>query len=150
DDAEYDRLRDAASHEADLRGRCFEASKKAYNEGNGALAHEKSEEAKEHGKKMEQFNEQAALYVFRANNASCQPDELDLHGLHVDEAKLYTEQRVMACKQRREDHLHIIVGRGNHSVNHIQKLKPAIEELCQRYGFEYSTEQNEGRIFVKF
>jgi DNA-nicking Smr family endonuclease len=150
DDAEYDRLRQAAAHEADLRGRCFEASKKAYAEGDGSLAHLKSEEGKAHGTKMEQLNEQAAMYVFRANNASCQPDELDLHGLHVDEAKFFTEQRIMACKERREDHLHIIVGKGNHSVNHIQKLKPAIEDLCRRYGFEYSTEHNEGRILVKF
>lgn len=90
----------------------------------------------------------AALYVFRANNAECDEDEIDLHGLHVEEAKYYTEQRIIACKQRRENHLHIIVGKGIHSVNHIQKIKPAIEELCQRHGFQYSTEHNEGRILV--
>lgn len=97
---------------------------------------------------MEKANENAALYVFRANNAACQPDEIDLHGLHVEEAKYYTEQRILACKERRENHLHIIVGKGIHSVNHIQKIKPAIEELCQRHGFQYTTEHNEGRILV--
>ena len=150
DDAEYDRLRNSAQHEASLRGQCFDASKRAYAQGDGALAHQKSEEGKEHGRRMEQLNEQAALYVFRANNASCKPDELDLHGLHVDEAKLFTEQRIVACKQRREDHLHIIVGKGIHSVGHIQKLKPAIEELCRQHGFQYKTEHNEGRIYVTF
>lgn len=99
---------------------------------------------------MEKANEDAALFVFRANNASCREDELDLHGLHVEEAKYYTEQRIIACKQRREDHLHIIVGKGIHSVNHIQRIKPAIEELCQRHNFQYTTEQNEGRILVHF
>lgn len=98
---------------------------------------------------MEKANEDAALYVFRANNANCDADEIDLHGLHVEEAKYYTEQRIIACKQRRENHLHIIVGKGIHSVNHIQKIKPAIEELCQRHNFQYSTEHNEGRILVQ-
>lgn len=108
------------------------------------------EEGKRHGANMESANQQAALYVFRANNSVCDADEIDLHGLHVEEAKYYTEQRILACKQRRENHLHIIVGRGNHSVNHIQKLKPAIEQLCQQHNFEYNTEHNEGRILVKF
>lgn len=46
DDAEYERLRGIAEHEANLRGQCFEASKRAYEQGNGQLAHEKSEEGK--------------------------------------------------------------------------------------------------------
>jgi hypothetical protein len=150
DDAEYERLRGIASHEAQLRGQCFEASKRAYEHGDGALAHQKSEEGKRHGEAMLRANQDAALYVFRANNAACKEDEIDLHGLHVDEAKYYTEQRIIACKQRRENHLHVIVGKGIHSVDHIQKLKPAIEELCRTHNFEYSTEHNEGRIMVRF
>lgn len=46
DDAEYERLRGIAQHEATLRGQCFEASKRAYEQGDGSLAHEKSEEGK--------------------------------------------------------------------------------------------------------
>ncbi|CCG82989.1 Smr domain protein [Taphrina deformans PYCC 5710] len=150
DDAEYERLRGIAQHEASLRGQCFEASKRAYELGNGQLAHEKSEEGKRHGANMEKANQDAAIYVFRANNASCKEDELDLHGLHVEEAKYYTEQRIIACKQRRNNHLHIIVGKGIHSVDHVQKLKPAIEDLCQKHNFKYTTEHNEGRIYVEF
>lgn len=150
DDAEYERLRGNAEREANLRGQCFEASKRAYEQGNGALAHEKSEEGKRHGENMQRANQDAALYVFRANNSACAPDEIDLHGLHVEEAKYYTEQRIIACKQRREDHLHVIVGKGIHSVNHIQKIKPAIEELCRQHNFQYTTEHNEGRILVRF
>lgn len=149
DDAEYERLRGIAEHEANLRGQCFEASKRAYEQGNGQLAHDKSEEGKRHGANMEKANQDAALYVFRANNADSAEDEIDLHGLHVEEAKFYTEQRIIACKQRRADHLHVIVGKGIHSVNHIQKLKPAIEDLCRRHQLEFNTEHNEGRIFVR-
>lgn len=99
---------------------------------------------------MEQYNEQAANYVFRANNAGCAGDEIDLHGLHVEEAKFFTEQRIITAKQRGEDHLHIIVGKGIHSADHVAKLKPAIEDLCRKHQFEYSREHNEGRIYVKF
>lgn len=149
DDTEYERLRGIAQKEANLRGQCFEASKRAYEQGDGELAHDKSEEGKRHGANMEKANQDAATYVFRANNASCKEDEIDLHGLHVEEAKFYTEQRIIACKERRENHLHIIVGKGIHSVNHIQKIKPAIEDLCQKHHFQYTTEHNEGRILVQ-
>ncbi|BFZ58097.1 hypothetical protein PYCC9005_005156 [Savitreella phatthalungensis] len=150
DDAEYDRLRGLAASEANMRGRCIEASKAAYARGDGALAKAKSEEAASHGRQMQMHNEAAALYVFRANNAGCAADEIDLHGLHVDEAKVYVEQRVVACMSRGDNHLHIIVGKGIHSAGHIQKLKPAIEELCRQHNFQYRTEHNEGRIYVTF
>jgi len=41
-----------------------------------------------------------------------------------------------------------IVGKGNHSVNHIQKIKPMVERVCQEQGLQYHTEQNEGRMYV--
>lgn len=43
---------------------------------------------------------------------------------------------------------HSIVGKGNHSKNHIQKIKPRVEQVCQELGLQYSTEENEGRIYV--
>jgi hypothetical protein len=42
------------------------------------------------------------------------------------------------------------VGKGIHSLNHIQKLRPAIEQLCQKHQFKYYIEENDGRILVKF
>ena len=41
-----------------------------------------------------------------------------------------------------------IVGKGNHSVNHIQKIKPRVEQVCQQLGLQYATEENAGRIYV--
>jgi len=43
-----------------------------------------------------------------------------------------------------------IVGKGIHSQDHMAKLKPEIEKLCQQHQFKYFVEQNEGRILVKF
>lgn len=41
-----------------------------------------------------------------------------------------------------------IVGKGNHSTNHIQKLKPRVEQVCRELRLQYTTEDNEGRIYV--
>ncbi len=41
-----------------------------------------------------------------------------------------------------------IVGKGNHSVNHIQKIKPRVEQVCQELGLQYTTEDNAGRMYI--
>jgi hypothetical protein len=41
-----------------------------------------------------------------------------------------------------------IVGKGNHSANHIQKIKPRVEQVCQELGLQYATEDNAGRIYI--
>jgi hypothetical protein len=48
-----------------------------------------------------------------------------------------------------QTHLHVIVGKGNHSPGHIQKIKPRVEQVCQELGLQYKTEANEGRIYIK-
>lgn len=41
-----------------------------------------------------------------------------------------------------------IVGKGNHSPSHIQRIKPKVESLCQELGLQYSTEPNAGRMYI--
>jgi G3E family GTPase len=41
-----------------------------------------------------------------------------------------------------------IVGKGNHSAGHIQKIKPRVEQVCRELGLQYATEENAGRIYV--
>ena len=41
-----------------------------------------------------------------------------------------------------------IVGKGNHSVDHVQKIKPRVERVCQELGLQYKTEPNAGRIYI--
>lgn len=99
---------------------------------------------------MEQYNRQARDYIFRENNANGRvaDDTIDLHGLFVEEAEDVLEERIKAAKSRGEDHLHVIVGKGNHSRNHVQKIKPRVEQVCRDLGLHYETEENEGRIYV--
>ncbi|KAF5115458.1 hypothetical protein DV454_002292 [Geotrichum candidum] len=82
-DPEYKRLRDLAQREYELRREAVAQSKEAYNSGDGAEAKRLSEKGKQHGAKMDEYNAQAAQFVFRENNADSAGDEIDLHGLYV-------------------------------------------------------------------
>ncbi|KAJ3493797.1 hypothetical protein NLG97_g4503 [Lecanicillium saksenae] len=147
---EYDRLRDLARSEAEKRNACYDKSRQAYNSGDGARAKELSNEGKSHDAKMDDYNRQASDYIFRANNAPGRVDEdaIDLHGQFVEEAERILEERIRADRARGQTHLHAIVGKGNHSVGHVQKIKPKVEELCREMGLQYRTEENAGRIYI--
>jgi hypothetical protein len=109
-----------------------------------------SEEGKAHAAKMDAYNQQARDFIFRANNSGDRvpSDTIDLHGLYVEEAEDVLEERIKAARARGEGHLHVIVGKGNHSAGHVQKIKPRVEQVCRELGLHYATEENEGRIFV--
>merc|ERR1711964_83124 len=149
-EAEYDRLRDLARQEAGKRSSCFDKAHQAYERGDGAAAHQLSEEGKAHAAKMDQFNKQASDYIFRENNAPGRvpADTIDLHGQFVEEAEDILEQRIRYAQQNGQTHLHVIVGKGNHSANHVQKIKPRVEQVCRELGLQYATEENAGRMYV--
>lgn len=149
-EAEYDRLRDLARQEAAKRASCFERSREAYNNGDGAEAKRLSDEGKKHGAAMEKYNRQASDYIFRENNAPerVPDDTIDLHGQFVEEGERILEARIRDAKARGQSHLHVIVGKGNHSAGRVQKIKPSVEKLCRELRLDYATEDNEGRIYI--
>lgn len=118
---------------------------------------------------MDEYNRQASDYIFRENNANGRvaDDTIDLHGQYVEEAARIVEDRIRYAQQSGQDHLHVyvftsycasillytnvlfsIVGKGNHSVDHIQKIKPRVEQICQQLGLQFATEENAGRMYV--
>lgn len=99
---------------------------------------------------MEAYNRQASEFIFRENNAEGRvaSDTIDLHGQFVEEAEEILEERIKYAQSTGQTHLHVIVGKGNHSPHHIQKIKPRVEKVCQELGLQYRTEANEGRIYV--
>ncbi|KAJ5618899.1 smr family protein [Penicillium lagena] len=149
-EAEYDRLRGLARQEASKRNACFQRSQEAYSSGDGAGAKHLSEEGKAHGHKMDEYNKQASEFIFRENNASGRvaADTIDLHGQFVEEAEEILEERIRYAKTHGQNHLHVIVGKGNHSANHVQKIKPRVEQVCRELGLQYSTEENAGRMYI--
>ena len=147
---EYDRLRDLARKETDQYHHFAAESQRAYQSGDGAGAHNLSEQGKKHAAKADEYNKQASEFIFRENNAvgKVGGDTIDLHGQYVEEAEEILEQRIRYAQSHGETHLHVIVGKGNHSTDHIQKIKPRVEQICQELGLQYNTEENEGRMYI--
>ena len=98
---------------------------------------------------MDQYNQQASDYIFRENNANVPGDTIDLHGQFVEEGERILRTRIQAAQQQGQSHLHVIVGKGNHSVDHVQKIKPAVENLCQELNIRFRTEENQGRMYLE-
>ncbi|KAI9792706.1 MAG: hypothetical protein M1816_001805 [Peltula sp. TS41687] len=139
-----------AKNKLDVRNALIESAHTAYERGDGASAHEHSEQGRRHAQMMDQYNRQASEFIFRENNAEGRvaSDTIDLHGQFVEEAEAILDQRIRAGQSQGQTHLHVIVGKGNHSVNHVQKLKPAVERLCRERGLQFHTEENAGRIYI--
>ncbi|KAF5386058.1 hypothetical protein D9615_002469 [Tricholomella constricta] len=129
----YVNLRARANEEGDSMAKCFEQSHQAYARGDGAEAKTLSNRGKEHQRKREALNKQAADWIFLENNKDSKPGEIDLHGLYVKEAIARTDQAIQEAKRRGDSELHLIVGKGLHSRNGSAKIKPAVEELMQKH-----------------
>ncbi|KAK4050754.1 hypothetical protein OIO90_004976 [Microbotryomycetes sp. JL221] len=130
--SEYVELRNKAIREADLMGQAFSASKQAYASGDGARAHDLSIQGKEHQRLKEMYNDQAADWIFKANNQTQPFGTIDLHGLYVQEAIERTEQSIQQCRNQGLPELRVIVGKGIHSQRHVAKIKPAIIDLMEK------------------
>lgn len=64
------------------------------------------------------------------------------------QAEEILEQRIKYARQTGQTHLHVIVGKGNHSPGHVQKIKPRVEQVCRELGLQYRTEPNAGRMYI--
>lgn len=148
-DGEYKRLRGLADQAFKEKQKLSQQSQQCYKSGDKSRAHDLSEEAKRKLKEAEDYNLQAAEYVFVANNADSSSNEIDLHGLYVKEAKWILQRRVAAAVKNGETELHIIVGKGLHSAHGVAKLKPAIQELCDEANLnDHVDPKNAGVVVV--
>lgn len=73
---------------------------------------------------------------------------MDLHGLYTQEAITKTEEEI-AMRQRRGDQtVRVIVGKGIHSKGHVAHIKPAIEQLMQKYGLQAHLDPKNSGVLV--
>lgn len=123
-------------------------SQEAYRNGNKKEAHELSLEKKRLIELAEERNRQASNAVLHQMNRARPENELDLHGLYVEEAILAVRRRL----ESRDDFsdLIIITGRGNRSQGQVAKIKPAIIEFLSENGYNFiPNDPNDGCIKVK-
>jgi len=150
---QYDRLRDSAREQLRLSQKYagqVVISSYTRHLNRAYICHQNPGESRKHAQESDRLNKQASEFIFRENNAVGRvgADTIDLHGQFVNEGREIVVQRIRYAKSTGQTRLHVIVGKGNHSANHIQKIKPMVEEVCQQEGLSYHTEANEGRIYV--
>jgi len=143
----YRNLRAKANEAGDQMSRAFQAGHEAYAQGDGARAKQLSNEGKEHKRRMESLNQQAADWIYHANNLDSGPGEIDLHGLYVKEALAKAEAALDAAQRNGDEEIKLIVGKGLHSTNGA-KVKPAIEGLMQRYQLDAELDRNNSGVLV--
>ena len=110
--------------------------------------------AKAHQLKDDIAAEEAKLgdKVFEAKNAGYGLDQMDLHGLSVDQALDFVRKRLAQVdaqlKSGKLDKLTIITGAGHHSGDGGPKIKPAVCELLQTSGYPFQVDEAGGQVFV--
>ncbi|KAF8134656.1 hypothetical protein EV363DRAFT_1324213 [Boletus edulis] len=125
---------------------CYQQSKEAYERRDRARAKALSDEGKRHALKMETLHADASATIFKGKieRDAC---EVDLHGLFVKEAIVYSEKAVTGARQRAI--LRSVNRQGNHSES-ISRLKPALQEDVQMRGHHIEVDpKNPGVLVVQ-
>lgn len=107
EEAEYDRLRKLAHTAQQKRKTYSEQSKAAFKSGQRGRAKDLSNDAKKQDLLAKDYHRQARDYIFRVNNINRAEDEIDLHGLYVEEAKDTLRQRIEAEQRRGGSGIHV-------------------------------------------
>jgi len=141
---DYYQARMEADEHAVQRGKYFERSKKAFEDGQKKEAKELSDQGKKHGELMEEANKRAVKVILDPQHLDT-ADRIDLHGLLVSEAVDATKTFVFSCIGRLST-VEIITGAGHHSdPTKGPVIKPAIVKLCKEQNWQLDAhEKNEG------
>lgn len=77
--------------------------------------------------------------------------QIDLHGLHVNEALEKVRAHLALCRQHGVERTTIITGRGLHSVDGVAKIRPMVEQLLRENKVRVVNEGrgNEGAFVIE-
>lgn len=150
DDEVFLELRRSAQSLWRERERCSAESQRLWQSNDKHGAKEASERAHAFENRAMEEDRVAAGKIFAYKNAHVRPDEIDLHGLRVEESLRFLQQRLEAPSHQ-EAYLVVIYGKGHHSKDHKQHIKPAVlallkeRNLAFREGIDGGTNRvNEG------
>jgi len=129
------------------RTKYYEEAEIQYNNGNKEEATKLREKAKQETNKMEDLQKQTSTEIFNKLNKGYTDDlTIDLHGLHVETAIEFLEERINKLKNEGKTNLVVIYGAGNHSDKDVgAKIKPACIKFFQEKGLSF-TEINNGSV----
>jgi len=98
---------------------------------------------------MKEADWKAAKIIFEEKNKVQDEFSIDLHGLKVQEAITFLEERIEKQKKDGKDHLIVIYGKGIHSEGNVRKIKPEVEKLLGNLKLKYESDNpNPGCCYV--
>ncbi|KAI9458562.1 hypothetical protein F5148DRAFT_1220426 [Russula earlei] len=144
----------------DLRAQAMQRSRMMYESRELAKAARKrkdhaaedghNREAVVHEIEVKNLNKAAAELIFQEKNKGHPEGTVDLHGLYVEEAVGYATHELKAATRRSNRVVYFIVGKGLHAKDGKAKIRPALEQLCQKRKLTYSLDpKNAGVLIVQ-
>ncbi|KAG0056858.1 hypothetical protein BGZ83_003152 [Gryganskiella cystojenkinii] len=138
----YLKSRAQAIEYAKARNQCFELATQAYLRNDGAAASQLSNKGREYNELMMATHRDASRQIFNSRHQSMIKSEvkgetwIDLHGLHVDESLAFLDEFMEKLeKELYSGTVYIVTGTGNHSVNKRAKLRPAVIDWLDSWGY---------------
>jgi DNA-nicking Smr family endonuclease len=138
----YLKSRAQAIEYAKARNQCFELATQAYLQNEGASASQLSNKGREYNELMMATHREASRQIFNSRHQSMIKSEvkgetwIDLHGLHVDESLAFLDEFMEKLeKELYSGTVYIVTGTGHHSVNKKAKLRPAVIDWLDSWGY---------------
>lgn len=146
-DALYARGRASMDGHAARMAAAFAAASEAHASGDGAAARALADEGHRERMAMLKAKHRAATSIFKAKNReTLARGEVDLHGLHVDEALAVTELMLARLRKHGLRQARVITGKGLHSDG-AARVGPEVERLLRSRRIKFAKE--EGALLVQ-
>jgi DNA-nicking Smr family endonuclease len=141
--------RQKADEYGELMANAFKESQNSWNSGDKGKAKELSEIGYIFKQTMETHKANAIKLIATKNNNKRDSDEIDLHGLNVNEAiEFFKETLRLKFSEGNFESIKVIVGKGLHSKDK-PKLKQAIANYAANLGLQvFEQPGNEGVIII--
>ena len=122
------------------KDRLFEEANKAM----GPKRHQLLDAAHAKKRELEEEQKAAAQRIFKRKNTGYGLEQMDLHGLHLDEAMERVRERLKKLEAGDVASVEIITGAGHHSEGNKARIKPAVEALLKERSSTLSYEEMGG------
>jgi DNA-nicking Smr family endonuclease len=129
---------------------CARRSQQAWQSGDKAKAKTLSDEKKDWQKKQDASNAKASALILSAQHWET-TQEIDLHGLFLDEALAATKDFLKHWTKKAKQEMTIVLvitGAGHHSENNKAVLRPRVEELLKDQRLDYESVHGDGAFEV--
>lgn len=152
---DFEENRNMAMHHSHLKAECYNKAREAFQRKQTGVAYYYTTVANLHNTKIDLYNHKAANAIVEVHSYTQQdPNMLDLHYLHADEAieclDIYLDRHIKELKDSKRGfkYVFIITGRGLHSTGGFSTIKHRVKCRLKERTLSWA-EVNPGLLKVK-